>query len=95
MLKRRGKPNTKIPYDDLPNQARFYRIKQDFTLEELSRRIFSDPNSLSAFERKGTGIIDAKRWALAEVLEVEYSVLMTPGKNFAKKIRKSLDFIRK
>lgn len=86
LVKRRGRPNTAIPEDDAPNQVRALRLSKEWTLEYLAGQIKVDPNSLSEFERKGTGLGRKKQHVLAKVLDVQYGVLVQPGKNFIEKV---------
>ena len=90
-LKRRGRRNQNIPEADLPNQVRTLRLAKGLTLSTLAEMIETDENSLSEFERQGTGLGRKKQWALSIALGVEYGDLLRPGKNFAEKVRQSLD----
>lgn len=93
-IKRRGRRNKPIDADDLPNQVRPLRLAKDLTLEQLAYQIRADVNSLSEFEREGTGLGRRKQMALSVVLETELGDLLSPGKNFADKVRQSLDLLR-
>lgn len=92
--KRRGRRNQEIPAEDLPNQVRALRLEKGLTLNELAEQINTDENSLSEFERQGTGLGRKKQWSLSVVLGVEFGKMVTPGKKFAEKVRETLDLIR-
>ena len=93
-MKRRGRRNTSIAESDLPNRVRLLRLEHGLTLAALASQIGTDENSLSEFERHGTGLGREKQWRLAIAFEVDLGDLLKPGKKFAEKVRQSLDKVR-
>lgn len=89
-----GRPNREIPLDDLPNQARRLRLERDLSLYYLADKIGCKHASIREFEMTGKGLGDDLQRALAHALGVDPGTLLSPGKKFWDRIRKSLDNIR-
>lgn len=78
--------------DESPNQARALRLQANVTLAVVAQKIGVHPMSLSQFERTGRGLGRMRQMALADVLNVDIPMLLTPGKKFAEKIRQMPDY---
>ena len=85
-MRRPGRKNQDIPFDELPNKARQLRIEAGMTLPELAEKIGTHFRTLSEYELYGRGGRSFV-YRLADEFGIDVRELETPGKKFSGNLR--------